>query len=107
MPSSTVSNNASRPILSNSETSNSIDSTHPDRVVFRGGSQQNSTNEQHENDEDSARIIPDDEPIAPIRPPIHSKTKNWYSIFCNRWASLIGVRFQISLISKSIYPNFL
>lgn len=34
----------------------------------------------------------DDEPIAPIRPPIHQKTKNWYSGFCNRWASLMGVR---------------
>ncbi|XP_016948501.1 solute carrier family 12 member 8 [Drosophila biarmipes] len=30
------------------------------------------------------------EPIAPIRPPIHSKTKNWYSGYCNRWASLLG-----------------
>lgn len=33
----------------------------------------------------------DNEPIAPIRPPIHQKTKNWYSGFCNRWASLMGV----------------
>lgn len=33
----------------------------------------------------------ENEPIAPIRPPIHSKTKNWYSGFCNRWASLLGV----------------
>lgn len=33
----------------------------------------------------------EDEPIAPIRPPIHQKTKNWYSGFCNRWASLMGV----------------
>ena len=33
----------------------------------------------------------EEEPIAPIRPPIHSKTKNWYSGFCNRWASLLGV----------------
>ncbi|XP_068141230.1 solute carrier family 12 member 8 [Drosophila tropicalis] len=32
----------------------------------------------------------ENEPIAPIRPPIHSKTKNWYSGFCNRWASLLG-----------------
>ncbi|XP_016937093.2 solute carrier family 12 member 8 [Drosophila suzukii] len=32
----------------------------------------------------------DAEPIAPIRPPIHSKTKNWYSGYCNRWASLLG-----------------
>lgn len=33
----------------------------------------------------------DNEPIAPIRPPIHQKTKNWYSGLCNRWASLMGV----------------
>lgn len=33
----------------------------------------------------------EEEPIAPIRPPIHQKTKNWYSGFCNRWASLMGV----------------
>jgi solute carrier family 12 (potassium/chloride transporters), member 8 len=36
----------------------------------------------------------DDEPIAPIRAPIHQKTKNWYSAFCNRWASLMGVSWQ-------------
>lgn len=34
------------------------------------------------------------EPIAPIRPPIHSKTKNWYSGYCNRWASLLGVSLR-------------
>lgn len=92
MPS--IAANSDRTNLPNSETSNSIDSTHPDRVVFRGGSQHNRTNEEQNNanyDDDSARIIPEDEPIAPIRPPIHSKTKNWYSIFCNRWASLVGV----------------
>lgn len=33
------------------------------------------------------------EPIAPFRPTIHQKTKNWYSGYCNRWASLLGVRF--------------
>ena len=37
-------------------------------------------------------IEPNDEvPLAQIRPNIHSKTKNWYSGYCNRWASLIGV----------------
>lgn len=37
--------------------------------------------------------VNDEEPItAPNRPHIHSKTKNWYSGFCNRYASLLGVR---------------
>lgn len=34
----------------------------------------------------------DEEPIAAqSRPTIHSKTQNWYSGFCNRYASLLGV----------------
>lgn len=34
----------------------------------------------------------DEEPIAAqSRPTIHSKTQNWYSGFCNRYASLMGV----------------
>lgn len=82
-----------------------IDSTHPDRVIFRGGDQtNNSTNTTDSytiDGGDTERIIDgaggaaanEDEPIAPIRPPIHSKTKNWYSIFCNRWASLVGVNY--------------
>ncbi|XP_023174570.1 solute carrier family 12 member 8 [Drosophila hydei] len=37
-----------------------------------------------------SEVDDENEPIAPIRPPIHSKTKNWYSGFCNRWASLLG-----------------
>lgn len=37
----------------------------------------------------------DDEPIAPIRPPIHQKTKNWYSGFCNRYCSLVGACIKI------------
>lgn len=59
---------------------------HPDGVTFRGV---NSTNAENP----SAMAGDDEEPMAPsIRPPIHSKTKNWYSAYCNRWASLIGVR---------------
>ena len=45
----------------------------------------------------------DDEPIAPIRPPIHQKTKNWYSGFCNRWASLMGVSSRQKIKSFKIY----
>jgi potassium/chloride transporter 8 len=40
----------------------------------------------------------DDLPIAPIRPPIHQKTKNWYSGFCNRWASLLGAGIKIFIM---------
>lgn len=58
-------------------------------VAFRNGGTSTSTNSP-DGDED-------DEPIAPIRPPIHQKTKNWYSGFCNRWASLLGVSFFVFL----------
>lgn len=40
----------------------------------------------------------DNEPIAPIRPPIHQKTKNWYSGFCNRWASLMGALIKVFIM---------
>lgn len=40
----------------------------------------------------------DNEPIAQIRPPIHQKTKNWYSGFCNRWASLMGAVIKIFIM---------
>lgn len=43
----------------------------------------------------------ENEPIAPIRPPIHSKTKNWYSGFCNRWASLLGVSSTTFCVENS------
>lgn len=59
---------------------------HPDAVTFRDG--MSNTNPP---DDNHLTFEAEDEPIAPIRPPIHSKTKNWYSGFCNRWASLIGV----------------
>lgn len=65
-------------------------------VAFRDG--YNSTNAQETGATDQPAN--DEEPIAPIRLPIHSKTKNWYSPFCNRWASLLGV----SLLS-SIYAG--
>lgn len=100
MPSTTTTTSAILP--SNDLNVDSIDSTHPDRVIFRGGNQ-NSTNGPSDGtfpiaNDDSERIIAEeDEPIAPIRPPIHSKTKNWYSIFCNRWASLVGVNVMTSI----------
>lgn len=61
----------------NASTNNSIP-----EVEFR-----DNTNNENEGDEE--------EPIAPNRPHIHSKTKNWYSGFCNRYASLLGVRKYI------------
>lgn len=51
----------------------------------------NSTNNEDNLETVTTQENDDEEPIAPIRPPIHSKTKNWYSGYCNRWASLLGV----------------
>ncbi|BFG00252.1 solute carrier family 12 member 8 [Drosophila madeirensis] len=47
----------------------------------------------------------ENEPIAPIRPPIHSKTKNWYSGYCNRWFSLGGafVKLLVMLLVNWYY----
>lgn len=94
VPSSTAANRNARPLanggtsgsgypnggLSNSTSMNS-------EVIFRDGTGSTAgTNSLSE---------ADDEPIAPIRPPIHSKTKNWYSGFCNRWASLMGAGVKV------------
>lgn len=50
----------------------------------------------------------DNEPIAPIRPPIHQKTKNWYSGFCNRWASLLGALIKIFIMFLvNVYMAFI
>lgn len=79
-------------IIPTSNSANNID----DAVFFRDGTT-NSTNIVN-NDENSSIATGEEEPIAPIRPPIHSKTKNWYSGFCNRWASLIGAILKIILM---------
>lgn len=65
-----------------------------DRVTFRGGNQEsvNSTNAQINVSND------DEEPIAQPIIPIHSKTKNWYSIYCNRWVSLFGAILKIFIM---------
>ncbi|XP_070501508.1 solute carrier family 12 member 8 [Chironomus tepperi] len=52
----------------------------------------NSNHVEGENEEN------DNEPIAPIRPPIHQKTKNWYSGFCNRYCSLVGACIKIFIM---------
>lgn len=65
-----------------------------DRVTFRGGNQDsiNSTNSQIDVNND------DEEPIAQPIVPIHSKTKNWYSNYCNRWVSLFGAVLKIIIM---------
>ncbi|XP_067637387.1 solute carrier family 12 member 8 [Eurosta solidaginis] len=64
-------------------------------ATFRDG--HNSTNAQ-ENGAGEQVANADEEPIAPIRLPIHSKTKNWYSAFCNRWASLLGSFVKLAMM---------
>lgn len=92
---------------------NSIDSNSLDdnSVTFRGGSMSsaggvvhdsiNSTNAQQIH---AATNNDDEEPITaqPIIP-IHSKTKNWYSIYCNRWVSLFGAILKIVIM---MFVNF-
>lgn len=75
--------------LPRSSTGNS--SLSSDNVVFRDGF--NSTNAA------AGEIVNENEPIVPVaRPHIHSKTKNWYSGFCNRWASLAGAVIKILIM---------
>lgn len=114
-PNQSSSNNAERTNDTDSASvgdQNSIDSNSLDdnSVTFRGGSMSsigggggggglhdpiNSTNAQqiHATNND------DEEPITaqPIIP-IHSKTKNWYSIYCNRWVSLFGAILKIVIM---------
>lgn len=72
-----------------SSTTSTLEESHPDRVIFRDATTTHSTTDD---------IVDEEEPIAPIRPPIHQKTKNWYSGFCNRWASLIGAGTKILIM---------
>lgn len=92
--------------LTASVASTGNDSIDPDRVTFRGGADTNnqdasinSTNnlDQHS---DGAQLVvnDDDEPLAQPIVPIHQKTKNWYSNFCNRWASLFGAIIKIVIM---------
>lgn len=75
--------------IPHSSRTSSLEETHPDRVIFRDATTTHSTTDD---------IVDEEEPIAPIRPPIHSKTKNWYSGFCNRWASLMGAATKILIM---------
>lgn len=110
-PNQSSSSNAERPNDTDSVSvgdQHSIDSQSLDdnSVTFRGGSMSsmgdggvhdpiNSTNAQ----QNHATNNDDEEPITaqPIIP-IHSKTKNWYSIYCNRWVSLFGAILKIVIM---------
>ncbi|KAJ8951941.1 hypothetical protein NQ318_013608 [Aromia moschata] len=52
---------------------------------------------------------PDDSEVTPISPKnhIHSKQKNWYSNFCNRWLSLFGavLKVLIMLLVNWVYAT--
>lgn len=82
-----ITNETEQNNIHRSETNDSV-ATNNDSVVFRDGTNSTNTDSVLEG---VTTNNDDEEPIAPIRPPIHSKTKNWYSGFCNRWASLLGV----------------
>lgn len=80
-----------RPIAQPSDGANHVQNIYQDEVMIRDPSV-NSTFTDGEGEGDVENII------APIRPPIHQKTKNWYSGFCNRWASLMGVSSKVQLV---------
>lgn len=71
----------SETVATNAENSNEVE--------FRGVE---TTNDEEIIDDD------DDDTAAPIRAPIHSKTQNWYSGYCNRWASLLGALTKILIM---------
>lgn len=81
------------------EPQNAVDN---DRVTFRGGNLLNSeTPVNSTNDVTDSQIIvsnDDQEPITQPIVPIHSKTKNWYSNYCNRWVSLFGTILKIVIM---------
>lgn len=93
--------------IGRSDADGAMTAAHPDGVTFRGGSV-NSINGTEDGTENNAAPSGDigneeEEPIAPIRPPIHSKTKNWYSSYCNRWASLLGVSIFVKIAFVEIF----
>lgn len=61
--------------------------------MFRDPSSTNGTNSVQQSDSVNSNLdgIEQEEEVPLARPNIHSKTKNWYSGYCNRWASLLGV----------------
>lgn len=83
----------------NAENRNSVDRDNlddNDRVTFRGGNLSNIPQDSVNSTNAQINVSNDDEePIAQPIAPIHSKTKNWYSIYCNRWVSLFGAILKI------------
>lgn len=70
-----------------------------DRVTFRGGNLSNIAQDSVNSTNAQIHVTNDDEePIAQPIIPIHSKTKNWYSNYCNRWVSLFGAILKIVIM---------
>lgn len=92
-------NDSNNPI--NNQNEQQFDENHPDRVIFRGGANNvsvNSTDAAEQQNVHDGYVNEDDEPITQPIVPIHSKTKNWYSVFCNRWVSLFGAIIKIVIM---------
>lgn len=71
-----------------------------DRIAFRGGgsSSDEPVSSISESGATSTICSNDQEPIIQPIVPIHCKTKNWYSIYCNRWVSLFGSLLKIVIM---------
>lgn len=71
-----------------------------DRIAFRGGgsSSDEPVSSISESGAPSTICSNDQEPIIQPIVPIHCKTKNWYSIYCNRWVSLFGSLLKIVIM---------
>ncbi|XP_044740944.1 solute carrier family 12 member 8 isoform X2 [Chrysoperla carnea] len=65
-----------------------LDSLFPERVRHKINSKTN-----------SPVVTPTSESKRQQSLPIHSKTQNWYSMFCNRWLSLFGACLKLLIMS--------
>lgn len=69
-----------------------------DQIICLGG---NSNTDEIQFDTQASAISNDNEDQEPIiQPivPIHSKTKNWYWNYCNRWVSLFGTVIKLVIM---------
>lgn len=100
MPSNNQALPSSSAVIETTNHENVNNADNVEQVIFRGGNQSldepiNSTNAILDN----TQLVNDDEqPIAQPIIPIHSKTKNWYSNYCNRWVSLFGAILKIVIM---------
>lgn len=86
-----------RDVTSNANTDNDVQDI--DRIIFRGGeSSSDHINDMSDLQGTSTVCNDDQEPITQPVVPIHSKTKNWYSNYCNRWVSLFGTVIKIVIM---------